>query len=208
MSVLHAFFLGLLLVNGEGAQAPAPAAIAPQASNLVPCDDCVPGVINFARVDAALWRGSQPTAEGFRSLEQLGVRTIVSFRHDHDDLPLLKGTKLNYLRIPSRAYRPKDDHLARFLKLMQDPALGPVFIHCAQGRDRTGYNAAAYRMVFQGWKAEDAIAEMKAFRFNKVWMGNPGYLRTLDVTEMKRRMALTPAPQVMTASTSSAARRP
>jgi len=150
-------------------------------------------VINFAKVSEALWRGSQPTAEGFRNLEKLGAKTIVSFRHDHDDLPLLTGTKLKYLRIPSRAYRPKHAHLARFLKLMQDPANAPVFIHCAQGRDRTGYNAAAYRMVFQGWKPEDAIAEMKTFRFNQIWMGNPGFLRRLDVEGMRKRIEELPA---------------
>ena len=207
MSLLYAFCLSFLLVNGW-AQAQISTEAAPKASSLRPCDDCVPGVINFAKVDAALWRGSQPTAEGFRNLEKLGVRTIVSFRHDHDDLPLLKGTGLKYLRIPSRAFRPKDDHIALFLKLMQDPAHGPVFIHCAQGRDRTGYNAAAYRMVYQGWKAEDAIAEMKTFRFNRVWLTNPGYLRDLDVEGMKQRLAVAPAPQPMAVSTSPAARRP
>jgi protein tyrosine/serine phosphatase len=154
-------------------------------------------VTNFAKVDASLWRGSQPTAEGFRSLEKLGVKTIVSFRHDHDDLPLLKGTKLKYLRLPSRAYRPKDAQVARFLKIMQDPANAPVFIHCAQGRDRTGFNAAAYRMVLQGWSAEDALAEMKAFRFNQIWMGNPGFLRKLDLEGMKKRVEVAPLPEFL-----------
>lgn len=191
--------LGCFLLTGAWGQVPAPKPAA-QAVSLVPCDDCVPGVINFAKVSDALWRGSQPTVEGFRNLEKMGVKTIVSFRHDHDDLPSLQGTNLKYLRIPSRAFRPKDAHLARFLKLMQDPANAPVFIHCAQGRDRTGYNAAAYRLVFQGWKAEDAILEMKRFRFNQIWMGNPGYLRHLDVEGMKQRMEALPVPEVLTAS--------
>ena len=189
MTMLRAFAIGSMLISGLWGQPPAPTVESPaKAVSLTPCDDCVPGVINFAKVDASLWRGSQPTAEGFRNLEKLGVRTIVSFRHDHDDRPLLQGTKLKYLRIPSRAYHAKDADLTRFLKLMQDPANAPVFIHCAQGRDRTGYNAAAYRMVLQGWKAEDAIAEMKRFRFNRIWVGNPGYLRKLDVEGMKKRL--------------------
>jgi len=208
MSLLHPFCLAFLVLHGAWAQVPASQPTVSNAPVLAPCDDCVPGVINFAKVDAALWRGSQPTAEGFRNLEKLGVRTIVSFRHDNDDLPLLKGTGLKYLRIPSRAFRPKDANIARFLKLMEEPAHWPVFIHCAQGRDRTGYNAAAYRMVYQGWKAEDAIAEMKTFRFNRVWVTNPGYMRELDVAEMRQGMAVTPAPQPMAVSTSSAARMP
>jgi len=208
MSLFHPFCLAFLVLHGAWAQAPASQASVSKAPVLAPCDDCVPGVINFAKVDAALWRGSQPTAEGFRNLEKLGVRTIVSFRHDNDDLPLLKGTGLKYLRIPSRAFRPKDANIARFLKLMEDPIHWPVFIHCAQGRDRTGYNVAAYRMVYQGWKAEDAIAEMKAFRFNRVWVTNPGYLRDLDAAGMKQRMGVSPAPQPKAVITSSAARMP
>ncbi len=161
-----------------------------------PCDTCLPGVVNFAKLDGVLWRGAQPTAEGFRALERAGARTIVSFRHDHDDRPLLKGTTLRYLRIPSRAWRAKEPALAQFLKVLQDPANHPVYIHCAQGRDRTGYNAAAYRLVVQGWTAEAALREMHTFRFNTLWVGNPGFLRRLDPEAMKARVAQTPTPQV------------
>ena len=149
---------------------------------------------NFAKAHPALWRGAQPTAAGFRELERQGARTVVSFRHDHDDLPLLAGTKLKYLRIPSRAYRPEEANLAAFLKVMENPDNWPVFIHCAQGRDRTGYNAAAYRIVVQGWSADAAIEEMKAFRFNAIWMGNPGFLRHMDPERVRERVRLEPDP--------------
>ena len=33
---------------------------------------------NFRKVSDALWRGSQPTREGFRNLETAGVKTIVN----------------------------------------------------------------------------------------------------------------------------------
>jgi protein tyrosine phosphatase (PTP) superfamily phosphohydrolase (DUF442 family) len=165
---------------------------------LQPCDACVPGVINFAKVSDALWRGAQPTAEGFKALEKMGAKTVVSFRHENDDLSLLKGTQLKYLRIPSYAFHPTRKHLAKFLKVLEDPANWPVFIHCAQGRDRTGYNAAAYRMVFQGWRAEEAITEMNTFHFNRVWVGNPGFLMKLDVQEMKQKLLMEPVPEFLT----------
>lgn len=159
-----------------------------------PCDTCVPGIENFAKVSEALWRGAQPTAEGFRQLEAMGARTIVSFRHDHDDLAMMKGTRLQYLRIPSRAWHPTRANLVKFLKVVEDPANWPIYIHCAQGRDRTGYNAAAYRMVFQGWTAETALREMRLFRFNRIWVGNPGFLKALDVEDMRTRMKAAPEP--------------
>lgn len=164
-----------------------------------PCDTCLPGVTNFARLDATLWRGSQPSAAGFRALEAAGARTVVSFRHDHDDLPLLKGTRLKYLRIPSRAYHPEEAKLMQFLKVIEDPANWPVFIHCAQGRDRTGYNAAVYRMVVQGWSAEQALAEMHRFRFNRIWVGNPGFLQRLDAESLRRNVREVPAPDLQQA---------
>jgi tyrosine-protein phosphatase SIW14 len=164
-----------------------------------PCDDCVPGVGNFAKISEALWRGDQPTAEGFKNLEKQGLKTVVSFRHDHDDLALLKGTKLKYLRIPSFAFHPTEPHLVTFLKIIEDPANWPVYIHCAQGRDRTGYNAAAYRMVVQGWKADEAIREMNVFHFNKIWVGNPGFLKSLDPAKLQEKVKAEPKPALLDA---------
>lgn len=165
-----------------------------------PCDDCVPGIENFAKISEAIWRGAQPTAQGFVELEKLGGKTVVSFRHDHDDGPLLKGTKLKYVRIPSHAFRASEENLVTFLKIVEDQANWPVFIHCAQGRDRTGYNAAAYRIVMQGWKADDALAEMHIFRFNKIWVDNPGFVRSLDAQKLKEKLKNEPAPVLQAAS--------
>lgn len=171
-----------------------PAAPPPPRAQTAPCDTCVTGVENFGVVSPALWRGAQPTAEGFRELARRGARSVVSFREDHDDAPLLAGTGLRYLRIPSKAFRPEQGNLARFLAFMGDPANQPVFIHCAQGRDRTGYNAAVYRMAVEGWTADEAIDEMKAHRFNRIWIRNIPWLRKLDVEALKAEVLQTAAP--------------
>jgi hypothetical protein len=78
-------------------------------------------VENFAKVTLTLWRGGQPTADGFRNLEAAGVKTIVSLRDRHDDLPALSKTTVKYLRIPTRAWDPKDAQLAVVLKILQNP---------------------------------------------------------------------------------------
>ncbi|BDU73194.1 fused DSP-PTPase phosphatase/NAD kinase-like protein [Mesoterricola silvestris] len=159
-----------------------------------PSDTEVPGVANFARLSPAVWRGAQPTAEGFRNLEKWGVRTVISFRHDHDDFQELKGTGLKYLRIPSLAFDPSLENIARFLKVVEDEANWPVFIHCAKGKDRTGYNAAAYRIVIQGWTPARALEEMHAFRFNRIWVLNPGFVRRLTAEELRARVDREPPP--------------
>src|SRR5262245_40879679 len=99
--VIVCFFLCVVVFNEGCATRP----ITPPTHTWAqPCDTCIAGVANFAKVSAALWRGAQPTSEGFRNLEAAGVKTIVNFRHDHDDLPLLNGTNLKYLWIPARAW--------------------------------------------------------------------------------------------------------
>ncbi len=155
-----------------------------------PCDNCISGVENFAKVSPALWRGAQPTAEGFRNLEAAGVKTVVNLRGRHDDLPLLRGTKLQYVRVAARAWDPEEAELAAVLKVLTNRDNWPVFVHCAEGRDRTGYVVAAYRMLIDGWSADDAIREMYDFRFNTIWFRNPGFLRRLNIDKMRGLVAL------------------
>jgi tyrosine-protein phosphatase SIW14 len=162
----------------------------PHPAALQPCDHCLPGVLNFAKVSPVLWRGAQPTRDGFRELEKAGVTTVINLRigEGNSDEPLLTGTGLRYVQIPMKAWHPDAANLKLFLQEVDHvrrQGQGAVFVHCQQGRDRTGYSVAAYRMVMEGWSADQAIAEMFDFRFNRIWRGNPGFLRKLDVDTLK-----------------------
>ena len=164
-----------------------------------PCDTCIAGVENFAKVSPTLWRGSQPTEDGFRNLERAGVKTVIDLRvyhDDYDDFSRLGGTHLKYLRIPMDAWAPDRALLVLLMKVLertlQDPDSSPVFVHCAEGRDRTGYSIATYRKVFDGWNSNDAIVEMYDFRFNVIWFRNPTFLESLDIKKFKELMKLAP----------------
>lgn len=163
-----------------------------------PCDTCVAGVVNFTKVTEKLWRGAQPDAEGFLELQKAGVRTIINLRHDHDDMSTLKGLGIHYLWLPMRAWHPDDEELVIFLstlrRIFDDSNLWPVFIHCAEGRDRTGYSIAAFRIVEEGWTADDAIHEMFDFHFNTIWFRNPDFLRQFSnqKDEIKERITIAP----------------
>ncbi|MFO1431960.1 MAG: tyrosine-protein phosphatase [Candidatus Competibacteraceae bacterium] len=157
-----------------------------------PCETCIPGVSNFAKVSAALWRGAQPTSSGFRHLEAAGVKTIINLRHDHDDLPMLAGTGLKYLWIPMRAWRPQEQDLVILLKVLDEPKNQPVFVHCAEGKDRTGYSVAAYRIVSQYWPPDDAIQEMFDFHYHSIWFNNLYFLRRLNSEQIRLRVKLAP----------------
>jgi tyrosine-protein phosphatase SIW14 len=166
-----------------------------------PCDVCVPGVANFTKVTDKLWRGSQPDMNDpdiFRKLEQRGVKTVINLRHNHDDFDKLKETNIRYLWIPMRAWHPEEEDLVLFLSALRrafaDPNLWPVFVHCAEGKDRTGYAIAAYRIIEEQWEAEDAIHEMFDFRYNTFWLGNPRFLRDLKKNSKEIAARVTRAP--------------
>jgi protein tyrosine/serine phosphatase len=166
-----------------------------------PCDTCIAGVANFGKVSNALWRGAQPTLEGYRSLELAGVRTVISLRGDHDDyedFASLGGAQVvfRYIRIPMDSWQPDKAQVVLLMKVLErvlkDPESQPVFVHCAAGKDRTGYALAAYRMVFEGWSPNDALEEMFDYRFNPRLIRIPPFLQTLDVENVKALMRLAP----------------
>lgn len=157
--------------------------------------DPIPGVENFAQVSPVLYRGAQPTRQGFSELKARGVKAIVDLRTSDNDRAKLQGLGLRYFHIPSKADKPKTQDIAMILKIIQDPANQPVFIHCHLGSDRTGFAVAAYRMIEQGWSYDDATAEMDHFKFNHLFQSIRKHLRQLNIPQMKQTTNAIPSPQ-------------
>ena len=151
-----------------------------------------PGLPNLHRVDDGLFRGAQPSAEGMRALERMGVRTVVNLRVTGSDREELLGTRLEHEHISFKPWHPEDKDVAAFLRIVTDPARRPVFVHCRHGADRTGMMVAIYRRVVQGWSAEDALAEMTegGFGFHPVWDDLLDYVRELDGARWRRELGL------------------
>jgi protein tyrosine/serine phosphatase len=73
---------------------------------------------------------------------------------------------MRYVRIPmTTRIPPTASQQAQFLSLVNDPAHQPVYVHCKEGRHRTGVMTAIYRMTRDGWTADQAFKEMKQFNF-------------------------------------------
>lgn len=131
-----------------------------------------PGVNYAAEVTPALLRGSQPTADTIAWLEQRGVRTVINLRQFRyrDEEKLVRAAGMHYEHIPlGPSDAPSGEAITRFLAIVTDPALLPVYVHCAQGVDRTGAMVAIYRMEVERWSNADAYAEMKAFGAHRLW---------------------------------------
>jgi protein tyrosine phosphatase (PTP) superfamily phosphohydrolase (DUF442 family) len=177
----------------SAAPSAAPSPAAPDASSMLRPRDDLPGLSNFARVSDALYRGAQPTAEGFRTLKKMGVKTVINLRSSHSDRPLLAGTGLQYVHIRALAWHPEDEDIAQALRIIRDPANQPAFVHCQHGADRTGVTIAAYRIVEQGWTTSMASAELPSFHFHPIWTQVIAYLGRFDGAAMKQKItALSP----------------
>ena len=148
----------------------------------------LPGLPNFHKVSDDLYRGAQPSAEGMRQLEKLGIKTVVNLRASHSDRDELQGISLAYEHIEMRAWgKPENEDVLRFLQIVSDINSLPAFVHCQHGADRTGTVCAIYRIVMQGWSKDEAIEEMTkgGFGFHTIWQNLPNYIRNLDIEEIK-----------------------
>jgi protein tyrosine/serine phosphatase len=73
---------------------------------------------------------------------------------------------MRYVNIPmgDKEY-PKVEQVNEFLNLVNDPAIGKFFVHCAGGRHRTGVMGAAYRFTHNHWNFDQVYTEMKEYDF-------------------------------------------
>jgi protein tyrosine phosphatase (PTP) superfamily phosphohydrolase (DUF442 family) len=154
------------------------------------------GVPNLHQVSPTLYRSAQPTAEGMKGLEKLGVKTIVNLRSFHSDRDEIAGTDLAYEHIYMKAWHPEEKEAVRFLRIATDPTRQPVLVHCQHGADRTGALCAVYRVAVQGWTKDEAIREMTegGFDFHAVWVNLPEWIRELDIDRIKKRAGLAESP--------------
>jgi protein tyrosine phosphatase (PTP) superfamily phosphohydrolase (DUF442 family) len=153
----------------------------------------LPGVPNCYQLTTNLYRGAQPTADGFKQLKAMGIKTIVTLREFHSDKDKVNGTGLNSIRIEMSPLHADDAEIIEFLKAVSDTNNLPVFVHCERGADRTGTVCAMYRIAVCGWTKEQAIEEMKngGFDFSPVWQNLVEYIENADMADIKRRAGLT-----------------
>jgi protein tyrosine phosphatase (PTP) superfamily phosphohydrolase (DUF442 family) len=153
------------------AQSPAPASPPPSFAERI----SLPGVPNAAKVSDQLFRGAQPELSSLPRIKSLGVTTIVDLRLEsskirENERHVAESLGLRFVHIPVGGFsNPSSEQLAQFFWLVRETPLPKIFVHCQFGDDRTGVFIASYRIAFQHWSADQALAEMYAFGFNGYW---------------------------------------
>jgi protein tyrosine/serine phosphatase len=135
---------------------------------------------NFSQVTTGVYRGGRPDEAGIGVLAQMGVKTIMDLENDDAAIAAEKGwaeaAGIRFISHPMNGLAtPNDAQVNDTLATINDPANQPVFVHCMQGKDRTGLIIALYRVIDEGWAPKDAHDEMMALGYNSLLMAMNGY---------------------------------
>ena len=126
-------------------------------------------VPNLAIVAPGIYRGGQPTAEGWQTLVALGVTNVVKLNTGNDADAERLGLVVH--RFPISGWEqmcagvPQDR-----LDAACDLLTPGTYVHCLHGQDRTGLVVASYR-VRSGWSHKEAEAEMLRLGFHPLLVG-------------------------------------
>lgn len=146
---------------------------------------------NLYQMSPTLYRSALPDSHDLPVLEQLKVKTVVSFIKD-DDKAWIGNQPINVVSYPTHADRVDDADVLAVLRILQQAELqGPVLMHCKHGRDRTGLFAAMYRTVVEGWSKEDALKEMTdgGFGTEDDMRDAIAYVQKANVSDLRQALA-------------------
>jgi protein tyrosine/serine phosphatase len=127
---------------------------------------------NFGQMDERFYRGAQPKEKDYQDLAALGIKTVIDLQDSPKgyEKPAVEALGMRYVNIPmSDKDYPDEAQIKAFLKLVDDPATGKFFVHCAGGRHRTGVVGAVYRFNHYHWNFDQVYKEMKDYDFYTSW---------------------------------------
>ena len=127
------------------------------------------------QINQFLYRGARPSFEQMRSLKnELGIATIVSL---DDNESVVKQERqwadqlgIELVSIPIDVLRwPENEKVDQILiEMLKSRQSNQVYLHCRQGKDRTGLMTGLYRVFYQKWSKDQAYREMREMGFSKI----------------------------------------
>ena len=164
----------------------------------------VQGIHNFYKVDEHVYRGAQPTDEGFQYLAKIGVKTVIDLRGAgegrRDEKSIVTAAGMKYLNIPMTGLTPPTEaEITQILGILEDGTTGPVFVHCMRGADRTGAVIASYRIEHDGWDNARALKEAMANGMSFFQFPRQSFIRNFQARTIEAKT--TPAAEPAAAST-------
>lgn len=139
-----------LFVQAAAAATPAPA----------------PDIRKFLQVTPDFCTGAQPRPEHYAMLKARGVKTVLNLRtpeeHRAEEEKLaVEAAGMTYVNIPVKYQRPTDADADAFLRITDDPAKRPMFVHCTAAI-RAGAFWLIRRVARDGMTWDAALEEARA----------------------------------------------
>lgn len=131
---------------------------------------------NFYEVNPRLYRGGKLKEKDITVLKQIGIKTIIDLEYKffynqlggiNKEQKWCNKVNIKYVHAPMSFTKiPKEKDVDMVLTLLEEPTSQPVYIHCRQGRDRTGFIIGMYRTKYEGWTPQKAYEEMVKLGFH------------------------------------------
>src|ERR1700752_1940083 len=123
----------------------------------------MPAIPKFLQVSPEFCTAAQPRLEAFTKLKADGVKAVLNLRQpsEHraaDEQAAVEAAGMKYFNIPVVYANPTDAEADQFLKITDDPANRPMFIHCTAAI-RVGAFWAIRRAVRDGVPTDAALEE-------------------------------------------------
>ena len=127
--------------------------------------DAPPDIRKFLQVTPDFCTGAQPRPEHFALLKSRGVKTVLNLRtpgeHRADEeQAAVEAAGMTYVNIPVNYRNPTDADVDAFLKVTDDQAKRPMFVHCTAAI-RVGAFWLIRRVARDGISWEAALAEAR-----------------------------------------------
>ena len=125
----------------------------------------VPPIRNFLQVTPQFCTGGQPRLEHFAKLKADGVKAVLNLRtpgehRAEEEQAEVEKTGMKYFNIPVVYAAPTVAQVDEFLRITDDVANRPMFIHCTAAI-RVGTFWMIRRVLRDGMSAEAALEEAK-----------------------------------------------
>lgn len=123
----------------------------------------VPPIRNFLQVTPEFCTGGQPRLEHYTKLKADGVKAVLNLRRpgEHraaEEQAAVEKAGMTYFNIPVNYQAPSAENVDEFLRITDDPANRPMFIHCTAAI-RVGAFWMIRRVLRDGMPVEAALEE-------------------------------------------------
>jgi uncharacterized protein (TIGR01244 family) len=171
------------------------------------------GLPHFLKVNDQVYRGAQPSQEGWASLAKMGVKIVIDLRRDGEDgehstggeSKAVQAAGMRYVHMPMNGVvAPDSTQVAQIMTLLNSGE--PVFVHCKKGMDRTGTVIACYRIGHDRWSNKQAMNEAKQLGLHFTQVGMKRYISAYQAAPapLVETDAAVPATATTTPATTSA----